>query len=101
MNGNKQKNVNINKKVTFNNCTFSNDCINKTNNTQVDSVKDIGVVMLMYNLLQHSDNYLIISGSLWQYYRNKPVVNDNDIITDFNAVNVTDSSNSKVKITGQ
>ena len=29
----------------------------------------------MYNLIEYSDNYLKISGSLWQYYKDEP--NDN------------------------
>ena len=36
------------------------------NNTQVYIAKDIDVVMPMYNLLEYSDNYSEISGSLWQ-----------------------------------
>ena len=35
--------------------------------TQIDHAKDIDVVMPIYNLLEYSDNYLKISGSLWQY----------------------------------
>ena len=30
--------------------------------------------MLMYNLLEFSDKYSMISGSLWNYYRDK--IND-------------------------
>ena len=33
----------------------------------------------MYNLLEYSDNYSEISGSLWQQYRDKPVLNSGDI----------------------
>ena len=28
--------------------------------------------MPMYNLIEYRDNYAKASGSLWQYYRNKP-----------------------------
>ena len=31
--------------------------------------------MLMYNLIEYSNNYSKTSGSLWQYYRDEP--NDN------------------------
>ena len=31
--------------------------------------------MAMYNLIEYSDNYSKISGSLWQYYKDGP--NDN------------------------
>ena len=34
--------------------------------------KDIDIVIPMYNLIEYSDNYLKISGSLREYYRNDP-----------------------------
>ena len=41
--------------------------LSNINNTQIDNAKDIDVVMLIYNLIEYSDNYLKTSGSLWQY----------------------------------
>ena len=41
-------------------------CISETNNTQVDSLKDLDVAMLIYNLIEHSDNYSKTS-RMWQY----------------------------------
>ena len=79
-------------------CYF-NDCIIEINNTQVDNAKDIDVVMLMYNLIEYSDNYSKTSGSLWQYCRDIPTVNNNCVIVAFDAANVTDSFNFKEKIT--
>ena len=35
------------------------------NNIQVDDAKDIDLVMLMYNLIEYSDNYSKQSGGLW------------------------------------
>ena len=46
--------------------------------------------MLMYNLIEYSDNYPKTSGSLWQYYKDEP----NDNLTD------SESFKSKVKLTG-
>ena len=40
----------INKQVVFENCLPFNDCISKINNKQVHNVKDLDVVMPMYNL---------------------------------------------------
>ena len=40
--------------------------------TDIDNVKDIDVVMPMYNLIEYSDNYSKTSGSLWQYYKDDP-----------------------------
>ena len=47
--------------------------------------------MPMYNLIEHSDNYLKTSGSLWQYYRDDP--NDNIL--------QSESFKYKIKVTGK
>ena len=60
------------KGVTFKNCASFTNCISEINNTQVDNAKHIDIVMSMYNLIEYSDNYAKTSGSLWQYYRDKP-----------------------------
>ena len=57
--------------------------------------------MLMYNLIEYSDNYSKRSGTLWQYCKEIPAVNNEGNIVDFNGANATDSFNSKTKITGQ
>ena len=57
--------------------------------------------MLMYNLIEYSDNYSKTSGSLWQYYKDIPAVNNDGDIVNFNEANATDSFNFKTKITGQ
>ena len=92
---------NTNKKVIFKNCALFTDCISKIHNTQVDNAKDIDIVMPMYNLIEYSDNYSKTSGSLWQYCKEIPAVNNDGDIVDFNGANATDSFNFKTKITGQ
>ena len=62
---------NNHKKLVFKNCAPFTDCISEINNTQIDNAKDIYLVMLMYNLMEYSNNYTKTSGSLWQYYRDK------------------------------
>ena len=57
--------------------------------------------MPMYNLIEYSDNYSKTSGSLWQYCKDKPAVNNDGAIVDLNGGNDTDSFNFKAKITGQ
>ena len=57
--------------------------------------------MPMYNLIEYSNNYSKTSGSLLQYCKDVPAVNDNGNIANFNEANATDSFNSKVKITDQ
>ena len=74
---------NTNKNVIFKNCAPFNVCVIKINNTTVDNVKDIDIVMLMCNLIEYSNNYLKTSGSLWQYYRDKPFLDEKDYIVDF------------------
>ena len=91
---------NTNKKVIFKNCAPFTDCISKINNTQVDNAKDIDIVMPMYNLIEYSDNYSKTSGSLWQYCKDIPAVNNNGDIVIFNGNNNTDSLNFKSKIIG-
>ena len=89
------------KKVMFKNYAPFTNCISKINNTQVDNAKDIDIVMPMYNLIEYSDNYSKTSGSLWQYCKEIPAVNNDGNIVDFNGANATDSFNFKTKITGQ
>ena len=57
--------------------------------------------MPMYNLIEYSENYSKTSGSLWQYCKDMPAVNDDGTVIDFNGANATDSFNFKTKITGQ
>ena len=57
--------------------------------------------MPMYNLIEYSDNYLKTSGSLWQYCKEIPAVNNGGDIVNFNGANATDSFDFKTKITGQ
>ena len=92
---------NANKKVIFKNCAPFTNCISKINNTQIDNAEYIDIVMPMYNLIEHSDNYSKTSGSLWQYCKDIPAVNNVGKIVDFNGTNATDSLNFKPKITGQ
>ena len=92
---------NTNKKVIFKNCAPFTNCISEINNTQIDNVKDIDIVMPMYNLIEYSDNYAKTTGSLWQYCKDIPARNNNNEIIVFDAKNATDSFKFKAKITGE
>ena len=92
---------NTNKKVIFTNCAPFTGFISKINNTQIDNAEYIDIVMRMYNLIEYSDNYSKTSGSLSQYCKEIPAVNDAGDIVDFNGSNATDSFNFKTKITAQ
>ena len=52
------------KGVTFKNCAPCTKWISKINNTDIDTAQDIYMVMPMYNLVEYSNNYSKISGSL-------------------------------------
>ena len=85
----------------FKDCAPFTNCISEISNTQVDDAKDIDIVMPMYNLLEYSNNYSKTSGSLWQYCKDIPAVNNNGDVDDFNGADATDSFNSEAKITGR
>ena len=55
----------------------------------------------MYNLIEYSDNYSKTSGSLWQYSKEIPAVNNDGNIVNFNGANAPDSFNFKANIIGQ
>ena len=92
---------NTNKKVILKNSAPFINCRSEINYTQVDNAKAIDIVMPMYNLIEYIDHYSKISGSLWQYCKDIPAVNNNGNIFEFNGANATDSFNFKAKITGQ
>ena len=76
---------NTNKKLIFKNCAPFTNCIIKVNNNQIDNAEYIDIIMPMYNLTEYSDNYSKTSGSLWQYCKDMPAVDNNDAIIDFNS----------------
>ena len=48
-------------------------------------------ILILYNLIEYSDNYSKTSGSLWKCYRDEPIDNLAD----------SESFKSKIKITGK
>ena len=67
---------NTDKKVIFKNCAPFTSCISKINNAQIDNAQYIDIVMPVYNLIEYSDNYSKTSGSLSQYCKEMPAVNN-------------------------
>ena len=59
---------NANKKVIFKNCLSLTKCISRISNTQINDAYNIDVmlliVMLIYNLIEFSDNYL---KNIWKF----------------------------------
>ena len=80
-----------NKGVVFENCPPFTKCISTINSIEIDNAQDIDIVMPMYNLIEHSDNYSKTSENLRQYYKDD--LNDN--------IMQSKSFKSKIKITGK
>ena len=91
--------VHINKKVIFKNCAPFTNCISKINKSQIDNAEYIDIVMPMYNLIGYGDHYSKTSGSLWQYCKDIPAVNNAGNIVEFTTY-TTGSFKFKTKITG-
>ena len=53
-----------NKGVIFKTCAPFTKCIIRINNTDIDNVQGIDILMPMYNLIEYSDNYSKTFGSL-------------------------------------
>ena len=76
-----------------NNALFTN-FISKINNVLIENAEDLDVLMSMYNLLECSKNYKKITGSLWNYYRDKPNVFH---ANNYNTNPITNSGSFKYK----
>ena len=51
----------------------------------------------MYDLIEYSNNYSKTSGSLWQYYRDDPALNNTDTLADFPANTATSKYKQKIR----
>ena len=81
---------NATKKVIIKNFARCINCISEINNTQVGNAKDINIEMAIRSLIEYSDNYSKTSGSLWQYCKDIPAVNNIGVIANLNGNNATD-----------
>ena len=67
------------------------------NDTKTDNAKCIDVTMWMYNLIEYSNNYSKIWGSLWQYFRDELALSDTSAIVNFHVANKSSLSKFKQK----
>ena len=58
--------------VAFKNCAPFRTCDVTINDEHVEKAEDLDIVMPMYNLLEYSDNYRNLIGSLYQLKRDEP-----------------------------
>ena len=90
------------KNIVIKSCSPFTDCIREINNTQIDNAKDIDIVIPIHNLMEYSNNYFTISGSLWHYYRYEPFFDANGAVADFPVDNNNSASfKFKTKIAGR
>ena len=80
-----------NTKVAFKNCAPFRKCRTEINETFIDEAEHINIAMLMYNLIEYSDNYSDTSGSLWQFKRDE-IEGDVDLTVDGNHIQNNSSS---------
>ena len=66
------------KQAIFKNCAPFTHCISEINNTQVDNAKDLDIVMLVYYLIEYSNNNSKDFENLYQFCRDEP----KNLITD-------------------
>ena len=65
--------------VPFKNCAPFSTCKTVINDVFVDRVEHIYIAMPMYHLIEYSNNYSDILGSLWQFKRDEVPANDADL----------------------
>ena len=68
--------------VAFKNCASFSTCKTDINDMFVDEANHIYIAMLMYNLIEPSDNYSGTSGSLWRFKRDEVPVNNANLSVD-------------------
>ena len=87
--------ANANTRLALKNCAPFTKCNLEINDEHVNTAKNLDIVMLMYNLIEYSDNYQDSSAILYQYKRDEqPVNNDGNIIN----LTAADSESFKYKI---
>ena len=64
--------ANFDRRLTLKNNAPFISCVSKINGELVENAEDLYIAMPMYNLLEYSKNYEKTSGSLFNYYRDKP-----------------------------
>ena len=72
--------------ILKNNARFIS-CITKINNELIEDADDLDIVMSLYNLLEYSKNYRKTTGSLYKYYRDELIDDDDNNFTNRNVVN--------------
>ena len=68
--------------VAFKNGAPFTKCITHINDEHLETAENLDIIMPMYNLLEYSDNYEESSGSLYQFKRDEPPPDNDDVSVD-------------------
>ena len=85
-----------NVRLTLRNCAPFTKCNLEINDEHVDTAENLDIAMLMYNLIEYSDNYQDSSATLYQHKRDEP---PDDIANNLTQNNST-SFDYKIKLLG-
>ena len=66
-------------RLALKNCAPFEKCNLEINDKHVDTAENLDIVMLMYNLIEYSDNYQDLSATLYQYKRDEPSDDNADL----------------------
>ena len=80
---------------TIKNNTPFRFCISKINNICIYNPEDLDIVMPKYSLLEYSNNYVMTSESLWNYYRDEVNADANENDNANNKINNNKTITSK------
>ena len=86
-----------NTKLALKNYAPFTKCNLQINDEYVDTAENLDIVMLMYNLIEYSDNYQDSSATLYQYKRDEPP--EDNAVADLTANN-SSSFKYKIKLLG-
>ena len=86
-----------NTRLALKNCAPFTKCNLEINDEHIDTTENLDIVMPMYNLIEYSDNYHVLSATLYQYKRDEPP--EDDAIADLMADN-SDSFKYKISLLG-
>ena len=62
--------------VAFKNCAPFTRCVTHINDEHVETAENRDIIMLMYNIIEYSDDYAGSSGSLYQFKRVESPMNN-------------------------
>ena len=68
--------VPANTNVAFKNCSPFTRCVTHVSDEHVETGENADIIMSIHNLIEYSDNYADSSGSLYQFKRDEPPIND-------------------------